>query len=280
MPPWWKIKSMKNIYLPLRGTIEKVVEESSTIRSFAIVPDEPVPFCTGQFIELTVPGIGEGPFTPCSSHYATGTLEFTVMKVGKVTSALHGMAAGQRVGLRGPYGRGYPLKEFEGRAILICGGGVGLAPLRSLLLTLRHDRERYRGVLLRYGARTPADIIYKAELAKWQKDEKLNVKVTVDRSDAGWAGQVGLVTTLLEDPVIDPENSVAVVCGPPVMMKFTTFKLLDIGFAPGDIYLSMEKNMSCGFGKCGHCRLGSYYVCKDGPVFTYEQVKDLREVWE
>jgi NAD(P)H-flavin reductase len=271
---------MKNPYLPLRGTIEKVVEESSTIKSFLIVPDEMVSFCAGQFIELTVPGIGEGPFTPCSSHYATGTLEFTVMKVGKVTTALHGMGAGQCVGLRGPYGRGYPLEEFEGRAILICGGGVGLAPLRSLLLTLRHDIERYRGVLLRYGARTPADIIYKAQLAKWQKDEKLDVKVTVDRSDAGWTGQVGLVTTLLEDPVIDPENSVAVVCGPPVMMKFTTFKLLDIGFAPGDIYLSMEKNMSCGFGKCGHCRIGSYYACKDGPVFAYDQIKDLREVWE
>jgi NAD(P)H-flavin reductase len=271
---------MDNPYLPVGAVIEKVVEESAAIKSFALRTDEPIRFRTGQFVELTVPGAGEAPFTPSSSQYAEGMLELTVMAVGGVTRALHAMRPGQRVGVRGPYGHGYPLEAFEGKWVLICGGGVGLAPLRSLLLTLRHDIERYRRVSLRYGARTPADIIYKAEVERWQRDGKLDVKITVDRGDDRWKGAVGLVTTLIEGSVDDPSRSVAIVCGPPVMMKFTTFTLLDVGFAPRDIYLSMEKNMSCGIGKCGHCRLGTYYVCKDGPVLTYEQVKDFREVWE
>jgi NAD(P)H-flavin reductase len=135
-------------------------------------------------------------------------------------------------------------------------------------------------VLLRYGARTPADIIYRAEVERWRRDGKLDVKLTVDRGEASWDGRVGLVTTLLDEPGVDPGRAVAVVCGPPIMMKFTTFKLLDVGFSPRNIYLSMEKNMSCGFGKCGHCRLGTYYACKDGPVFTYEAIKDFREIWD
>lgn len=271
---------MRNPYLPIRATIQKVAAESATIKSFTLLPDEPLPFATGQFIELTVPGVGEAPFTPSSSQYARGPLELTVMKVGRVTEALHGMQAGQAVGVRGPYGSGYPLERFKGREILICGGGVGLAPLRSLLLTLRHEIDDYRRVALRYGARTPQDVIYKKEVAAWQRDPALDVKVTVDRGDADWKGGVGLVTTILDGAVSDPGGAVAVVCGPPVMMKFATFALLDIGFAPREIHLSLEKNMSCGIGKCGHCRIGGYYACKDGPVFTYEQVKDLREVWE
>jgi len=271
---------MKNPYLPVKATITKIVRESATIKSFTLMPDEPLPFRTGQFVELAVPGVGEAPFTPSSSQYARGPLELTVMRVGRVTSALHGMREGDTVGVRGPYGRGYPLEQFWGKGVLICGGGVGLAPLRSLLLTLRHDIDLYAKVALRYGARTPQDIIYVSEIAGWQRDEKLDITITVDRADESWKGRVGLVTTLLENSAVDTSRSVAVVCGPPIMMKFTTFKLLDVGFAPGDIYLSMEKNMSCGIGKCGHCRVGFYYACKDGPVFTYEQLKDFREVWE
>jgi NAD(P)H-flavin reductase len=271
---------MHNPYLPIGAKIVSVRQESALIKSFTLLPDEPVPFRTGQFIELTVPGVGESPFTPASSQYVSDRLEMTVMKIGVVTEALHRMGPGERVGVRGPYGKGYPLGDFEGRKVYICGGGVGLAPLRSLLLTLLHDRERYAKVALLYGARTPDDIIYKDEVRGWQREPGLEVRLTVDRGAEGWDGHVGLVTTLLEDPSIEPENGVAIVCGPPVMMKFTTFKLLDVGFRAKDIYLSMEKNMSCGFGKCGHCRLGPYYVCKDGPVLTYEQVKDLREIWE
>ncbi|MDD5557998.1 MAG: FAD/NAD(P)-binding protein [bacterium] len=271
---------MNNPYLPVGATIREVVEESPTIRSFVLLPDEPVPFLTGQFLALTVPGVGEAPFTPSSSQYVTDRLELTVMRVGTVTEALHAMRPGDRVGVRGPFGTGYPLDAFRGRGVLVVGGGVGLAPLRSLLLTLRHDIERYRKVALRYGARTPADIIYRREVEEWRRDGRIDVAITVDRGDGEWTGRVGLVTTILQDTGIDPRDSVAVVCGPPVMMKFATFKLLDIGFPPAAIHLSMEKNMSCGFGKCGHCRLGTVYVCRDGPVLTYERVKDFREIWE
>ena len=271
---------MKNPYLPVGATIEKAVAESATIKSFLLAPDEPMPFRTGQFVELTVPGVGEAPFTPSSSHFERERLELTVMRVGTVTARLHEMREGERVGVRGPYGNGYPRAECEGKTVVICGGGVGLAPLRALLLTLRHEIDRYARVLLRYGARTPADIIYRAEVDRWRRDPKLDVVLTVDRGGASWGGNVGLVTTLLEDLGVEPARAVAVVCGPPIMMKFTTFKLLDVGFAPRDIYLSMEKNMSCGLGKCGHCRLGPFYACKDGPVFTYDQIKDLREIWD
>jgi len=271
---------MPNPYLPIKATIKKIAQESPSIKSFLLLPDQPISFRTGQFIELTVPGVGEAPFTPSSSQYTQGPIELTVMKVGEVTTALHDMENGQCVGVRGPYGRGYPLDRFRGREILICGGGVGLAPLRSLLLTLWHDIDLYKSVALRYGARTPHDILYKSEIDEWRRDAGLDIKITVDRADQSWRGDTGLVTNILSDAVCDPGNAVAVVCGPPIMMKFATFSLLDLGFAAGNIYLSMEKNMSCGIGKCGHCRIGSYYACKDGPVFTYEAVKDFREVWE
>lgn len=271
---------MNNPYLPVRADIREIIRESPAIRSFTLVPEAPFSFRAGQFVELTVPGVGEAPFTPSSSPYVTETIEVTIMEVGRVTGALHRFQPGAVLGLRGPYGVAYPLDRFEGKEILICGGGVGLAPLRSLLLTLRHDVDRYAKVALRYGARTPDDIIYKNEVAAWQDDERLDVHVTVDRGSENWHGRVGLVTGILAGAVSAPSRAVAVVCGPPVMMKFTTFKLLDLGFNAGNVYLSMEKNMSCGFGKCGHCRLGPYYVCQDGPVFTYEQVKDLRGIWE
>lgn len=271
---------MNNPYIPIKATVDRVVEESSTIKSFALTPVEPFPFLAGQFIELTVPGAGEAPFTPSSSPFVTESMVVTIMEVGNVTEDLHRMSGGEVVGIRGPYGVPYPLSDFEGREIVICGGGVGLAPLRSLLLALYHDIDRYGKVMVRYGAREPRDIIYKEQLGEWERDDKLDVRVTVDRGDDGWNGHVGLVTTILDGAVSDPREAVAVLCGPPIMMKFATFKFLDIGFLPKNIFLSLEKNMSCGIGKCGHCRLGQYYVCNDGPVFTYEQVKDFRQIWE
>jgi NAD(P)H-flavin reductase len=183
------------------------------------------------------------------------------------------------LGIRGPYGAGYPLDKFAGKDILIVGGGVGLAPLRSLLFSLFADIDKYNKVVLRYGCRTPDDIIYKESIPLWSKKEKVDVVTTVDVGHPQWKGNVGLVTTILKDLPVDLNNAVSIVCGPPIMMKFVTLKLLDLGFRPQDIYLSMEKNMSCGLGKCGHCRIGSYYICKDGPVFTYEQLKDLHDIW-
>ena len=268
---------MENPYKPIPAIIENIIDETPTIKTFVARLSEEISFKTGQFIELSVPGLGEAPFTPSGDPKIKEKMEITIMNAGTVTKALHEMQSNSKIGIRGPYGKGYPLKEFEGKEIYIVGGGVGLAPLRSLLYTLFHNLDKYKKVLLRCGARTPYDMLYKTEIDKWTK--KIDVVTTVDKGNQKWKGNVGLVTTILKEEV-DLKNSVSIVCGPPIMMKFVTFKLLEIGFQPKDIYLSMEKNMSCGIGKCGHCRIDKYYVCSDGPVFTYEQLKDAHELWD
>jgi len=274
----------ENPYQPIEAKLLEVIEETPTIKTFVLKPVEEIGFKTGQFMELTCPGVGEAPFTPSSSPSVKETLEFTIMKVGGVTAALHELKPGAILGLRGPFGRGYPLEDFEGKEVLIVGGGVGLAPLRSLLLTLLEERKKYKKIMLCYGARSPKDIVYKGCISGWcEMKRELDVRLTVDADEKNERPKgcgVGLVTTTCDNLGLDLKNSVAVVCGPPVMMKFTTLKLLDCGYAPKDIYLSMEKNMSCGLGICGHCMLGRYFVCKDGPVFTYEQLKDIPNIWD
>ena len=184
------------------------------------------------------------------------------------------------MGIRGPYGRGYPVEQFYGKEVLILGGGCGLAPIRSLLYALENVKDRLEKVVLCYGSKTPSDCIYKPLFNRLNSIEKFEAYRTVDRADESWDGPVGVVTSLLNKVSINLDNSIAVVCGPPIMMKFGTIKLLDMGYSGDDIYLSMEKNMSCGLGKCGHCRIGKYYVCKDGPVFTFEQLKDMHDIWD
>lgn len=270
----------KNIYQPLKAVIEEVITETPTIKTFRIKPEGGLVFTTGQFIELTIPGVGEAPFTPSSDPGISERLDLTIMNVGEVTSKLHSLRQGDIVGIRGPYGKGYPLDKFKGKDILIVGGGVGLAPLRSLLFSLFSTIDKYNKVVLRYGSRSPKDIVYKDQLPEWARKDKVDLLASVDIGDASWQGNVGLVTTILNDAPVDFAHCVAIVCGPPIMMKFVTLKLLDLGIKPPDLYLSMEKSMSCGLGKCGHCRLGKYYACKDGPVFTYEQLKDIHDIWD
>jgi NAD(P)H-flavin reductase len=271
---------MRDTYLPVRTNLEGVIPETPNIKTFVLRPEEDVEFQTGQFIELSVPGMGEAPFTPSSSPLEKGKMDVTIMEAGRVTKKLHSLSAGATLGLRGPYGKGYPLAEFADKDILILGGGVGLAPLRSLLFALFADQARFPRIILCYGARTPSDLVYKEALKEWATKGGVEVHVTVDNADNGWTGNVGVVTTLLDKISVDPARTPAVVCGPPVMMKFGTFRLIEMGFRPENLYLSMEKNMSCGLGKCGHCRLGPHYVCKDGPVFTYDKILNLREIWE
>ncbi|MFC1667567.1 FAD/NAD(P)-binding protein [Candidatus Omnitrophota bacterium] len=273
---------IENPYVPLKTKVAGVCEESPTIKTISLKPERPMHFKAGQFVEMTIPGIGEAPFTPSSSPYEKSRMEISIMKAGRVTGKIHDLKKGDTVGLRGPYGNEYPLSKFEGKNILLVGGGVGLAPLRALFLALVHDIDKYKGILFCCGSKTPSDILYKeCVLDKWQKmDKRVNFRVTVDKKEGDWKGKVGLVTTTLDNLNIDLKNSVAVVCGPPIMMKFSTFKLLELGYKEDQIYLSMEKNMSCGFGKCGHCRLGDFYVCKDGPVFTYDKISHIHEIWD
>ena len=270
-----------NLYQPINGEVVDIIDESPTIKTFVVKPQQEFKFTTGQFVELTLPGVGEAPFTPSSSPAQTDKMEITIMKAGRVTTLLHECENGQKVGIRGPYGNGYPIDNFVAKEVYIVGGGVGLAPIRSLFLTLVDRIKDFKSITCRYGARTPEDFIYKNMLfGPWQQIKGVDMKLTVDVGNDGWSGNVGVVTTILDPADIDIENAVAVVCGPPVMMKFATFKLLEFKFAPKDIYLSMEKNMSCGVGKCGHCMIGKYYVCKDGPVFTYDQIKDYPNIWD
>jgi len=270
-----------NLYQPINSQIVDIIHESPTIKSYVVVPEKEFKFETGQFVELTLPGEGEAPFTPSSSPADTRRMEITIMKAGRVTGLLHECKKGQKLGIRGPYGNGYPIEDFVGKEVYIVGGGVGLAPIRSLFLTLVNRIKDFKTVVCRYGARTPEDFIYKKALfSSWQKINGVNIKLTVDEANGQWKGNVGVVTTILKPDDVDVKNAVAVVCGPPIMMKFATLKLLEFGFAAEDIYLSMEKNMSCGFGKCGHCMIGKFYVCKDGPVFTYDQIKGYPKIWD
>ena len=271
----------QNPYQPINGKIVEIIDESPTIKSFVVVPEEEFKFETGQFVELTLPGEGEAPFTPSSSPAESKKMEISIMKAGRVTGLLHECKKGQKVGIRGPYGNGYPIDDFSGKEVYIVGGGVGLAPIRSLFLTLVDRIKDFKSVVCRYGARTPADFIYKKALfGDWQKIKGVEIKLTVDEAKDGWDGNVGVVTTILKQQDVNIKNAVAIVCGPPIMMRFATLKLLDFGYPAENIYLSMEKNMSCGIGKCGHCMLGKYYVCKDGPVFTYDKIKDYPKIWD
>lgn len=271
---------MSSPYQAIPATLEKVADETANIKTFWLKPETPIPFRTGQFVELTVPGLGEAPFTPSSSPTVADKMELTIMKAGTVTQHLHQLQPGAKLGVRGPYGKGYPMEELYGKDLLVLGGGVGLAPLRSLLYQVFEDIDKFPRVILLYGAKTPADMVYPAQLDEWTKRDKLEVLTTVDAASNGWAGNVGVVTTLLPKVKLNLENTAAVICGPPVMMKFGTLEVLQMGMAKERIYLSMEKNMSCGLGKCGHCRLGPYYVCKDGPVFTYDKIESLAGLWE
>lgn len=269
-----------NPYRPVRAVVEEIIEETPNIKTFRLKPDEPIRWVTGQFVEVAVPGLGEAPFTPSSNQKDTERFEVTIMKAGLVTGRLHGLSRGAELGVRGPLGRGYPLEKFEGRPLLILGGGVGFAPLRSLIYALLNEKERFPRIVVCYGARTPADLVFKRMYDEWSKVPGFELNLSVDREAPGWSGNVGVVTTLLDKVRLEPDRMPAVVCGPPIMMKFGTLKLLELGFKPDSIYLSMEKNMSCGVGKCGHCRIGPYFACKDGPVFTYEQVKPYRNIWD
>ncbi|MBN2097292.1 MAG: FAD/NAD(P)-binding protein [Candidatus Omnitrophica bacterium] len=271
---------MYNPYRIIEAEVIEVIPETPTIKTLRLKPAEVIAFATGQFIELTVPGVGEAPFTPSSRPAVKDVLEVTIMRVGKVTEKIHQLNKGDIVGLRGPFGKGYPLEEFKGKAVLVVGGGCGFAPLRSLMYSFFEISADLEKLLFRGGCKNPSEFLYRKEIEGWAQRADLDLRLTVDQGDSTWKQNVGLVTTILDDLDMDTRNGIAIVCGPPIMMKFATIKLLDLGFSEENIYLSMEKNMSCGIGKCGHCRLGTYYACKDGPVFRYSKIKSFPGIWE
>jgi NAD(P)H-flavin reductase len=247
-------------------------------------PAQPVPaFGPGQFAMLTAFGVGEVPISVSGLGDSGGgrarRLEHTLRAVGAVTRALHAAPPGSLIGVRGPFGTGWDVASAAGRDIVIVAGGIGLAPLRPVVLSTLADRSRYGRIVLLAGARTPGDLLYGDELERWRRDG-VEVAVTVDRADSGWSGQVGLVTALIEPAGLAPGNSVAFVCGPDIMMRFTADALAARGIPASRIRVSLERNMRCGVGWCGHCQLGPLLVCRDGPVVSYDRATALMRVRE
>ncbi|HTY09746.1 MAG TPA: FAD/NAD(P)-binding protein [Bacteroidota bacterium] len=229
-------------------------------------------FLPGQFNMLYVFGIGESAISISSDPSKTNMLSHTIHRVGTVTNALASMKRGDIIGLRGPFGSNWPIETANGLDVCIVAGGIGLAPLRPVLYSLFRRRRDYGRVLLLYGARSPLDLLYRVELEQWSKQYDVEVLVTVDRSDSTWKGYIGVVPNLFSYIKLDARATLAMVCGPEVMMEYTIAEILRRGVPPEQIYLSMERNMKCAVGFCGHCQYGPKFICKDGPVFGLPQI--------
>ncbi|MBC8285560.1 MAG: FAD/NAD(P)-binding protein [Nitrospinae bacterium] len=269
---------------PLPYTVKQFIHETHDTFSLDLVPkneSDAITFKPGQFNMLYAFGVGEIPISisgPASGHL--GMLH-TIRKVGIVTEALQKLTNGATVGLRGPFGSAWPIEESKGRDIVILAGGIGLAPLRPVLYALLEHRDEFGEIALLYGARSPEDLLFMNEFKIWQEKFGIQIKVTVDKADSDWRGNVGVVTTSIPRVSFDPQNTVAMICGPEVMMKYSVVELKQLGVAEERIYITMERNMKCAIGFCGHCQFGPAFICKDGPVFQYDRVKQffgIREI--
>ena len=264
--------------LPLR--ITRVRRETADVATLELTPASAFAFTAGQFNMLYVFGLGEVAISISGDPGEEGRLVHTVRAVGAVSSAITRLRRHQVIGVRGPYGSCWPVAESEGSDILIVAGGLGLAPLRPVIYRVLAHRERYGRVVVLYGTRSPADIVYRRELEAWRRLD-LDITVTVDHAEEDWRGNVGVVPAMIPRAPVDPDHAVAMVCGPEMMMRFTVDALRQRGLAMDRIFVSMERNMKCAIGLCGHCQFGHAFVCRDGPVFRYDRVApffDMREI--
>ncbi|MBW1887282.1 MAG: FAD/NAD(P)-binding protein [Deltaproteobacteria bacterium] len=280
---------MENPYLPYPVRIDKITTETEdrnlkTFRFTFINPEdeERFSYIPGQFAELSVAGKGEIPIGIASSPTEKGFVTFTVNKVGVVTAHLHNMQEGDIMGIRGPLGNWYPWEEMEGRNVVIIGGGFAFTTLRSSIVYMLHpdNRPKFKDIIVVYGARNPGMLLYKDELAQWEQRDDMEMHITVDATDdPDWKYNVGFVPVITEQKITSADDAVAIVCGPPIVIKLMQPVLQKLEFPPERIILSLEKRMKCGIGICGRCNLGEKYVCKDGPVFSMAQLNELPPEW-
>jgi NAD(P)H-flavin reductase len=278
------VNATENIYLPKVARLDRVVEEIAEVRTFFWHFEDPLAqaafrqFRPGQFAQMSLFGVGEFPASLPPSP-TEDEVFFTIRQVGACTAALHRLQPGDQFAVRGPYGNGFPMEDYAGKNLVFVAGGIGLIPLRSCIIYALAHRERYRRIQIYYGAKTPHELMYLPNLRAWEQAAGVECHLTVDRAAEGWKGHVGVVGSLFKRPGVQVpvDNTVAFVCGPPIMFRFVIRDLLAMGFREDQIMSTLERYMKCGVGKCGHCCIGVAYVCVDGPVFTYQQIKKLGE---
>ncbi len=278
------LRTTENVYLPKVAVLDRVVSEIQDVKTFYWRFEDPAQhqafrhFRPGQFAQVSLFGIGEFPASLPPSPTEDETF-FTIRQVGSCTSALFQLKAGEKFAVRGPYGNGFPMEAYYGKNLVFVAGGIGLIPLRSCIVYALQHRDKYERIQIFHGAKTPNELMYLPTLREWEKTPGVECYLAVDRAADGWDGHVGVVGSLFKKPgvTVPVENTIAFVCGPPIMFRFVIKDLLGMGFKERDIVSTLERYMKCGVGKCGHCCIGVAYVCVDGPVFTYEQIKALGE---
>lgn len=269
--------------LPQPYRIERIIKESYDTFTVEITPEDEYQqfaFEPGQFNMLYIFGVGEIPISISGDTARPNPIVHTTRAVGTVTRAMSQLKVGDTIGLRGPFGTSWPLKAARGQDLVLVAGGIGLPPLRPVLYHILNHREDYGKVVLLYGTRSPEDILFRKELESWRARFDFDVHVTVDYAHNEWYGNVGVVTTLIPGAPFDPTHTIAMTCGPEVMMRFVAAALLKRGVSPERIYVSMERNMKCAVGLCGHCQFGPLFICRDGPIFAYPQIENWINRWE
>jgi len=266
-------------YLPKWAEITRIEQLTDSEKLFEIrlVSGEPLGHTPGQFVELSVMGIGEAPISVSSAPTENGVFELAIRKIGNLTTAIHNSVTGDRVGIRGPFGTHFPVEEAKGKDLLFVAGGIGLIPLRSFIRFVLDHRDEYGEVTVLFGSKNPSERIFLDELEQWGSREDVVYLDSVDKSGPGWKGNVGVITTLFSKIHVDPSRTFCIVVGPPVMYRFVILEAKAKGIPDRQIFLSLERKMKCGIGKCGHCQINHLYVCQDGPVFRYTDIFDLEE---
>jgi len=284
-----KVAETNTIHIPRKATIKKIEKLTEAEKLFEIEMDDkkPLGHKPGQFVEVSIFGIGEAPFGFASPPSEKPTFEIAVRKIGNVTSKLHEMSVGDKIGVRGPLGNGFDVKAMEGKNLLLTLGGIGMYPMRSLINYVldKKNRKKFKQIIILYGAKRPKEVLFLNEIQEWKKCDDTTCKLTVDRCEHGecWDGDIGLITTLfpkIRADKLDSKNTLSIIIGPPVMYKFVIKCLQTLGIPDENIFVSLERRMKCGVGKCGHCQINGVYVCKEGPVFNYSQIKNLPEAFE